>query len=175
MKRPCLYCNKWYQAKVQELNRGKREKNLKGQFCSIKCGSMYYGTQRIKENNCKCPICHDMFYRSPSKLKKSKSKKYVCSRKCQNIAQTLALGLLPNSRYKDGICTYKDKAFKYYGAMCAVCGLTERSILLVHHKDGDRKNNSIKNLEVLCFNDHGRRHTHKGILNYSKVPNRGYS
>ena len=47
---------------------------------------------------------------------------------------------------------------KLRGHKCECCGLTEwlnKPITLeVHHKDGDRTNNSLDNLELLCPNCH---------------------
>lgn len=39
-------------------------------------------------------------------------------------------------------------------AVCDLCRITDERVLIVHHKDQDRKNNSIKNLAWLCRNCH---------------------
>jgi hypothetical protein len=41
---------------------------------------------------------------------------------------------------------------------CARCGYDNSLVLEVHHKDRDRENNSIENLEVLCANCHKLEH-----------------
>lgn len=42
---------------------------------------------------------------------------------------------------------------------CAKCSYSERmEILVVHHKDQDRKNNDMSNIEVLCPNCHALEH-----------------
>jgi 5-methylcytosine-specific restriction endonuclease McrA len=38
--------------------------------------------------------------------------------------------------------------------MCARCGTNDERILMVHHKNGNRKNNKITNLIWLCQNCH---------------------
>ncbi|MBI2450384.1 MAG: HNH endonuclease [Candidatus Nealsonbacteria bacterium] len=42
--------------------------------------------------------------------------------------------------------------------MCVHCGTTDRRVLMVHHKDINRKNNKIKNLIWLCQNCHHLTH-----------------
>ena len=37
----CLYCNDDFQGVIKELNRGKKEGNNKGKFCSRKCARTY--------------------------------------------------------------------------------------------------------------------------------------
>lgn len=61
-----------------------------------------------------------------------------------------------NPNYKTGIGTYSQRAFNYYGKKCNRCSSTRH--LLVHHRDEDRKNNHISNLEVLCKKCHQRHH-----------------
>jgi len=55
---------------------------------------------------------------------------------------------------------YQKKAFKRYGRKCMVCGKVTGQID-VHHKDGNRKNNELKNLMVLCPKHHREIHGRK--------------
>jgi 5-methylcytosine-specific restriction endonuclease McrA len=41
--------------------------------------------------------------------------------------------------------------------ICEKCGESEKRIL-IHHKDGDRKNNKLENLIALCDTCHGKEH-----------------
>lgn len=50
-----------------------------------------------------------------------------------------------NNHYKNGISTYT----QHKKSKCEVCGGTKN--LMVHHKDGNRKNNSPSNLQTLCW------------------------
>lgn len=60
-----------------------------------------------------------------------------------------------NNNYKDGISNYRQKALEHYGRKCQKCGSTKN--LVVHHKDGNRHNNNLSNLVVLCWSCHEQR------------------
>ena len=60
-----------------------------------------------------------------------------------------------NNYWKGGKGVYKQIAFEHYGKVCS-CGSTLN--LCVHHKDEDRSNNEISNLEVMCRSCHAKRH-----------------
>lgn len=96
-----------------------------------------------------CPVCRRKF-----KTKKGDPKeKIVCSRGCSNTHFRTGT---KHSGFKTGITTYR-KLVKL--DCCNRCGYTEEPrILQVHHKDRDRKNNKIENLEVLCPNCHRLHH-----------------
>jgi hypothetical protein len=49
---------------------------------------------------------------------------------------------------------YRKLAFKQYPPICAHCGFGIPEILEVAHLDGDRTNNEIGNLAILCPNYH---------------------
>lgn len=61
-----------------------------------------------------------------------------------------------NHQYKTGIGLYSKKAFEHYGRQCNRCQSTKH--LLVHHKDENRANNELENLEVLCKRCHQEHH-----------------
>jgi len=44
------------------------------------------------------------------------------------------------------------------GGVCERCGYSKREILHVHHKDRNRNNNDLKNLELICPNCHYEEH-----------------
>lgn len=49
------------------------------------------------------------------------------------------------------------------------CGVSEKYLLQIHHKDGNNDNNNSDNLEIMCANCHIRRHLRrnkKGELVY---------
>ena len=45
---------------------------------------------------------------------------------------------------------YREQAFKKYAPICAYCGFGIKSVLEVAHIDGNRENNRISNLVILC-------------------------
>lgn len=49
---------------------------------------------------------------------------------------------------------YRKIAFESYDPVCAHCGFGIQSVLEVAHIDGNRNNNDIRNLVILCPNCH---------------------
>ena len=49
---------------------------------------------------------------------------------------------------------------------CTDCGIEDKRLLIVHHKDGNRKNNKESNLVTLCWNCHFKAHNY----NWTKKP-----
>jgi HNH endonuclease len=49
---------------------------------------------------------------------------------------------------------YRKLAFEHYDPLCAHCGFGIPAVLEVAHIDGDRNNNDIGNLVILCPNCH---------------------
>ena len=119
-----------------------REKTAK--YCSDPCrykamvgrGSVQY----------KCQHCDKTFLSSPSTNRK------YCSKACVNKAN--------KSVFKPKFSTVR-KAMIARGMLtkCERCGFDAiPEILGVHHKDRNRKNNDLSNLEVLCPNCHSTEH-----------------
>ena len=52
--------------------------------------------------------------------------------------------------------------------MCEICGLDKN--LEIHHKDRNRNNNHLNNLQLLCKSCHSKQHRgkewHKNIIKY---------
>ena len=134
------------------------------------CGASFYApsyaTQRYCSTECAhrwqrgpkecvsltCAFCGRSFERGRTKVR---SKLSFCNRKCKASAQRLSSGILKVARYKDGRFSYRARAFQELGARCAICGYDEDERMLdVDHIDGDRSNNDMANLQVLCVWDH---------------------
>jgi 5-methylcytosine-specific restriction endonuclease McrA len=49
---------------------------------------------------------------------------------------------------------YRKLAFNHYDPLCAHCGFGVPAVLEVAHLDGDRTNNTMSNLAILCPNCH---------------------
>ena len=70
-------------------------------------------------------------------------------------------------QYKTGIGIYHKKIFSVKGCVCERCQSTEN--LLAHHKDHNRNNNELDNLEILCKKCHQKHHeTRDSLGRYTK-------
>jgi len=73
-----------------------------------------------------------------------------------------------NHMYKTGIGTYNKLAFANKEHKCERC--TDTNNLLVHHKDHNRENNELDNLEILCKRCHQKHHEYRDSQGrYTKV------
>ena len=148
----CLQCNKRFDARRVDVKRGHAK------FCSRSCSSKYRSLNSSSpQNNVTCATCGIGVYRKPSQIKNSKNKIFFCSRVCKEKAQQIdtvySIPEIQPNHYgnKISIHSYRVRALKELGESCNRCGYNEyKKVLQVHHKDRDRLNNSIENLEVLC-------------------------
>ena len=63
------------------------------------------------------------------------------------------------AHYGTGVPDYRVIAFAAYEHKCAICGYNKyEEVLEVHHKDGDRTNAAVENLELLCPTCHTENH-----------------
>lgn len=152
--RHCNTCNRPFQAEMKEVRRGGAK------YCSLSCSSKR--PKPPKAPNFICANCSTSFYRSPSSAKGSKSGLMFCSRRCKEEMQSLKNGISPiqPSHYGNGSgINYRILAYRYYDKKCNVCGYDKHpEILVVHHKDHDRTNNELDNLEILCPTHHNEHH-----------------
>lgn len=112
------------------------------------------GKPKVQSVSKICPVCGEafsFFEREP---------RTTCSYSCAN---TLFRSGKDNPNWKDNSdYSYRIKALKHYGCKCTKCGYSENKVALaVHHKDRNRFNNSLENLEVLCANCHAIEHYSK--------------
>lgn len=123
-------------------------------FCSNSCKSKPLGRKTGGWNNQRvrldCLRCGKSYYKPPSQAKVSK----YCSRLCQNRSQSDAMDRTGynNPMWKGGIQTYR----QYKKDKCERCGSTKH--LLVHHKNRNRYDNKLDNLETLCKRCHQIEH-----------------
>ena len=112
--------------------------------------------------NSVCAYCTKQFYKQPSHKteKNCKSGLYFCTRLCKDTAQRFG-GIKEISPHigNVGIYAYRAIALRNKASVCERCGYCKMpEILEVHHKDRNRENNTIENLEVLCPNCHQEEH-----------------
>ncbi len=134
----CTVCSKAIYRRPIEIKRGKV-------FCSVTCA----GIACRKEKP--CLIC--------KKLILAGLNKKTCSRSCANK-------LREGIKYKIGSPKDKVKSqralklrlLKERGRKCEKCDYSKYQILEVHHKNRNRKNNELENLELICPNCHAEEH-----------------
>jgi len=138
IKTNCKICDKEFEHISARCNKAK--------YCSRKC---YYKSQQKKGTIIfKCHHCDKEFKGSPSDIGKRK----YCSIQCVKKKN--------HAIWKPKF-SFVRKAMKARGMLnsCKRCGYKEHhQILGVHHKDRNRKNNELSNLEILCPNCHSIEH-----------------
>jgi hypothetical protein len=146
----CLHCGKKFlKDKRQVISRPNH-------YCGQECFKAHRSADITVE--IRCANCGKDFVKRKSKMHTSKSGLYFCCRSCKDAAQRIG-GIEaiqpPHYGNGEGIHDYREKALKHYGCKCEVCGYDEYvEALQVHHIDGNRRNNDIDNLVVLCANHH---------------------
>lgn len=146
LKRKCKVCGKAFFAKEFHCKKGW------GKYCSIKCRAK----GQKKGKSVKCDFCGIEIYRTPRDFRKSISKRFFCSVSCHCSWENKNVRCGVNApNWIAGENAYR-QLLKRAGnrEICIRCGNSDKRVLTVHHKDGNRKNNIIKNLEWLCRNCH---------------------
>ena len=136
----CIICKKPIHKRPTDIRRNKGRV-----FCSQAC----FGISCRKEKP--CVIC--------GKLILSSAHRKTCSRSCANKNRAGIKYKL--NRPKDKVKNYqslKIRLLKLRGRNCERCGYSKYEILQVHHKDENKQNNEIGNLELICPNCHFEKH-----------------
>lgn len=150
----CKLCSKQFYTKPSYIKLGISK------FCSRECKQK----SQLKGQYFNCEKCRKQIWRSPKAIKHSKSNKYFCSRHCQSLWR--------NSHYSGNLHhNWKGDEYIYLKLMrklhaspeCKNCGIDNKKVLIVHHVDKNRKNNSIENLMWLCRNCHYLIHNGKTV------------
>ena|SRR5205085_4900072 len=116
-----------------------------------------------------CDICGKKIYRSPANLAKSKSGKHFCSKSCQTLWRNNSFIEEKSANWINGVRTYRNILLRSgKETECALCGVSDQKLLVVHHKDHQRTHNQINNLTWLCFNCHYLVHHDKDLDNKIK-------
>lgn len=147
----CEYCGNMVSkdyVKPSWIKKGRAPK-----FCSKKCSS----NARKRREIVICAFCEKEFEIELSR--KSKRTFVFCSRECKDKAQSIKSGskfyeMRPKHYGKEDSTLYRKRALEFYGPFCKVCGYSIVNVLEVHHIDGNRRNNKMENLMVLCPTHH---------------------
>jgi hypothetical protein len=152
----CLNCKKGFEAQLSEHKRG----NAK--YCSKKCVYAHrIGVVKPKELNCECAKCGVGFWKSPSRMRRSKSGLFFCTRKCKDESQKIGgiSEIMPAHYGKN----YRTICWSHHKKECIICG--EDKIVAVHHYDHNHYNNDVSNLIPLCPTHHQYVHSsHKNLI-----------
>lgn len=146
IKKKCRVCNKVIFIKRFHANKGW------GKYCSKECQTK----AQFNGKWLQCDYCEKKIYRTPKDFKRSRSKKFFCSKKCHCAWENENSRCGKNApNWITGHNVYR-RLLKRCGKSekCGICGITDKRVLVVHHRDSDRKNNKLRNLQWLCRNCH---------------------
>lgn len=152
----CVICAKAIYKRPADLQRNKGKA-----FCSMAC----YGISCRKESP--CVVCGNPVLSGLHRI--------TCSRSCSN---THRKGIQYKiNRPRDKVVSQralKVRLIQASGSQCGRCSYNKVEILHVHHKDRNRENNNLDNLELICPNCHFEEHYLekswlKGIINNGEV------
>jgi len=136
----CVVCHKHIYKRPCEIERNKGR---------VYCGMNCYGISCRKETP--CVVCGKPILAGRHKIS--------CSRACANIYRARVGYKYNKPRDKvKGQRALKLRLLETRGRVCEKCGYNKYEILQVHHKDKDRSNNDIENLELICPNCHCEEH-----------------
>jgi len=150
----CNNCGKVFYIKPSHLKRGW------GKYCSRQC----LAKGQLKGKFVFCDQCGERIWRAPKQLKHSKSGKFFCSKKCQTLWRNKVYSGENHPLWKGGYDKYRTILLSTNKPrVCVECGYKDERVLIVHHKDHNRKNKNIDNLEWLCRNCHYVIHKFKTV------------
>jgi ribosomal protein L31 len=110
----------------------------------------------------RCANCGKEVNKFPSTIKKSKTGNVYCTKSCANSKNNSLFKSGKNHpNYVNGSHSYREVKLRVSENKCEDCKLNDFRTLEVHHLDGNRKNNDISNLVLLCANCHKIRHHNK--------------
>ncbi|KKT86310.1 MAG: hypothetical protein UX26_C0011G0005 [Parcubacteria group bacterium GW2011_GWC1_45_9] len=136
----CLICGKSIYKRPAEIGR-----NHGRVFCSMVC----YGIYCRKE--IPCAVC--------GKLILSGANKKTCSRECANKHRAGIKYKINRPKDKvQYIRGLKMRLLEKRGKRCERCGYDKIEILQVHHKNRNKLNDGLENLELICPNCHYEEH-----------------
>ncbi len=150
----CRVCSKRFYAKPNLFEKGW------GKYCSRIC---QFEAQK-KGKFVKCDICGKKTWKRPKDLKNSKSGKFFCSKSHQTLWRNKVYSGSRHLLWNGGEGIYRKILLEAKVPLkCSKCGYDNEKVLVAHHKDKNRKNNTLKNVEWLCRNCHYLIHKGKTV------------
>lgn len=147
--------------------RGKTNASCTYEFCGPEC---HYEHQREKRPVVHCDTCGTKISRNPQDIRRVQH--HYCSRRCSVEGRRGAgtknfKGYI--SRHSGGYLKFTDRHPEHPGKLVhnvkwhnanpdGVCERCGAGVDHVHHRDGDKLNNDLDNLEGLCATCHARHH-----------------
>lgn len=157
----CRVCEKIFSVKLSRLKRGW------GKYCSQNCKHIGFK----KGVYIPCFTCKKQSYKSLKDQSRSKSGKFFCSKACQTIWRNTIYVGSEHKNWAGGMASYRHAMHRAkIKPVCTRCKNDDSRIMVVHHKDRDRRNNAITNLIWLCPNCHYLIHHYKGEAKNFLVP-----
>jgi len=138
----CELCHKEFYVPIHVLKKRK--------YCSRSCQNQ--ARSILCNEDIICSWCGNTFKSVLSKSKVVRHGYRFCCRKCKDEAQRIGgIDEIKPPHYGTGFSEYRNRAIRTLGGKCNKCGYSLYTEMLdVHHIDGNRKNGSIENLEVIC-------------------------
>jgi len=156
-QRTCKWCGNTFECRPSS----------KVVFCSISCfnKSPYRGAPGVRDMVRKCEHCAKEYRRQPGQTKRR-----YCSDQCYKAARygthQYSLHIIPRGKGPTKPQRLNARTMKEAFPYCQRCGWREEpAILHVHHKNRNRRDRMIENLEVLCPNCHFTDHYRAGDWN----------
>jgi len=146
IKKQCFICGKDIYIKKYHAKKGW------GKYCSKKC--QFKGQEKGKW--VECDYCGEKIYRRPKDFQRSRSKKFFCCVGCHCSWENENRRCGENApNWVAGQTVYR-RLLKRYNKpeKCSKCGNKDKRVLVVHHRDSNRRNNKLENLEWFCRNCH---------------------
>lgn len=150
---PCTHCGKPHYKRPSGIKRAGGKS-----FCSKECAGLY---TRVKypHGDLTCSQCGKLFRSNPAYVtRRPKQKKWFCGRGCFNLHLARNKGKELKMAGTPYSATSGSKKRYHRHVMENHLGRELRADEHVHHKDGNKKNNDISNLEVLAMVEHMRLH-----------------
>ncbi len=147
----CEVCKKQFKRKKSQVLLAKKH------YCSVECQNL----DRKKGKIIECNVCSKRVYKKNKDIINSKNGKFFCSIYCSNKWLGNKNRGQNHTNWINGKSSYKEILKRVdMPRVCNLCGERDERVLIVHHIDHNRDNNSIINLVWLCCNCHFLVHNH---------------